>query len=947
MRFFEKFFGSDMNTNTLGEATVLCPFPHYLEDGSYYKETNASAHINTEKGLFHCKNPNCQSWKLGGPKGGLSEPGFMAVMQGLTYGEATRLLAEMSGNERSTSTWDAHHENLKKSEVMMGYVDMLGLDAEFVEEYNLGYRGNGIVFPAFVYGEYMGSCDYNPYPLEGNQKAVLDTGMGQVIWPFDIWREDDRDTFLCAGFKDAAIARKNGLNAITFSHGEGSFPKLYKRSFKGRKVFICYDNDQGGREGALRAATLLKEAGASPFVVDISIVCAEKGEDIHNFFIDYEKTSEDLLALAEATEPFSEELYEKERNRVYPLVTLEESVSGKVVGQVISSRIMVNVEFTDTKFRVPDVVEIEKFNDEPGALAKGDKRHFYLEERNIESILKLMDSGLKETDIDRNLKIMCGIPGGEKGVAVRKRSWTQVQKVIVTDDVESQMLDDQALETAYSPLEMTMYALGDDKRLKNGEKYRIFYKAVTHPLKAAEVVGIITNVEASDTSVNSFRVNEEVLESVKCFQVQEGETVKEKMEELYQRSKAFLGPEANRPVFFTTELFYHTPLDFMFDDKRKERGYLEPMIVGESRTHKSATSKGLLEMYELGTFISLKTASTPGLIGGSKGSSGSGYKTRLGIIPRNHRGAVILEEFSGADPSFIKSMTDIRSSNVVRITRVDSTVTAPAKVRMLTLSNVKTRANGTGLPLRDYPSGVKVLLELIGAAEDVARYDFFLLKGEGEEIGPTTPVESEAYPKESYMNRVRWIWSRKAENVKFDDRLRAYIMECTRELNQNYSCHIQFFGREAWKKLSRVAIAVAACVCSYDETGENLKVTEEHVTWAKNFLVACYDNEIFRLKRYVEEERSYTVCDTTDVQVLQGIFNQSPALVKQLDMGTEFTHNQLQTIAGLDKDKFGTVMSRLTEARLIKMDERISPSAKFRIAVRQIKDSRLKRVGER
>jgi hypothetical protein len=83
----------------------------------------------------------------------------------------------------------------------------------------------------------------------------------------------------------------------------------------------------------------------------------------------------------------------------------------------------------------------------------------------------------------------------------------------------------------------------------------------------------------------------------------------------------------------------------MFGEGRKERAYLEPMIVGESRTHKSATSKGLMKVYELGAFIALQNATVAGLIGGSQASSSGGYKTRLGVIPRNHKGAVVLEEF--------------------------------------------------------------------------------------------------------------------------------------------------------------------------------------------------------------------------------------------------------------------------------------------------------------
>jgi hypothetical protein len=57
LRIFENFFQEvDFNSaNESGEVAVACPFPHTTENGKRYYETNPSAHINVEKGLFHCK----------------------------------------------------------------------------------------------------------------------------------------------------------------------------------------------------------------------------------------------------------------------------------------------------------------------------------------------------------------------------------------------------------------------------------------------------------------------------------------------------------------------------------------------------------------------------------------------------------------------------------------------------------------------------------------------------------------------------------------------------------------------------------------------------------------------------------------------------------------------------------------------------------------------------
>ena len=944
MRFFENMFG-EIKPNDSGEAQVLCPFPHYDDEGNEYFESTPSAHINVNKDVFHCKVPNCKS-KTISEKGGLSEFQVLSLHLGISYGESVRMLKEMEGHLQSTNNWEKFENNLNPANEMIGKcLEAIGFDPsdsedmEFIRKLRLGYKGDGICFPVFLFNDYMGSFDYNPIPTEegGKSRKVLEKGMSPALWPYDIWQEDERqETYLVAGFKDAAIARRKGLNAVTSTHGEGKFPTLYKKSFEGRIVNICYDNDDAGREGAMQAAMILKEAGAKPRIVDISSVCTEKGQDIHDFFVLKERSAADLEELAYEAPFFSEDDYEEARAEVFPLVRLNDGVKSKHIGKVLSSRVSVVVDYAKA-FRIPDVVEFEKVLDDDGDMEKGDKVVWTLEDKDIHELLYLADSNLKEQDIEKNLRRITRL-SKEANVVRRDLSSVDVYKAIVMDDVEHEITDPDHFDKDYVPFELTLYSI--NQRLISGEKYRIFYKTVKHPYQASEVVGIVVKdgVETSDSFLNKFKVTEDIIESLKPFQVQEGETVSDKMEELFQRSKAFLGPEANRPVFFTTELYYHTPLDFMFGDGRKERAYLEPMIIGESRTHKSATAKGLLQLYELGTFVSMKTSTIPALIGGSDKKNGE-MKTKIGVIPRNHRGAVILEEFSGADPKFIKQMTDIRSSNMVKIERVAGTTQAPAKVRMLTLSNARAKNDGMTVPLSQYPNGMYVVRELVGATEDINRYDFIVLKGPGKYIDPNTPVKSEAYPKESYMNRIRWIWSRKASQVYLNAQVREYIERCSTELRTAFECHIQLLGKETWKKLSRVAIAVAACVASISEDGESLVVKEEHVKWAKNFLFRIYDDELFNLRSYVAHERELESCDAMDVQTLQGVYQRYPGLVDQLCMAQTFSVTHLANMVNGDMKEFAKVMKLLTEAKFVIHDatNSIRPSQKFRTAEKKIK----------
>jgi hypothetical protein len=450
------------------------------------------------------------------------------------------------------------------------------------------------------------------------------------------------------------------------------------------------------------------------------------------------------------------------------------------------------------------------------------------------------------------------------------------------------------------------------------------------------MIGVITKLEESDNSINSFHTNDKVLDSLKVFQVQKGQTVSSKMDELYERSKGIIGPFARKEVVWATELFYHTPLDFYFNN-RLERGYLDVMIIGPERSGKSEAAKHLMRTYELGLIASLKTTTVAGLMGGSDQTAG-GWKTKLGLLPRNHKGAIIMEEFSGGGQDLVSKLTEVRSSNRVRLNRVNGSIDVPAKVRMLSISNVAKDSNGNTLPIRNYPNGIKVILDLVGTAEDIARYDFFLILDEPnteDYISPLEEIESEPFDKSAYQNRVRWIWSRKPEQLQMDRLVLEYIVECAVELNKLYNSHIKLFGPEAWKKLTRIAIACAALVCS-TEDGENLIVTKEHVDWAKEFMVSLYDNKLFKLKEYVDGQRKLSECDADAIHALQGIYNTHFILLKHLEMSTDLNARELQMVSGLDAKEFNPLLNKLVRLGFVQFGTRIIPTQRFRQAMNRI-----------
>jgi hypothetical protein len=121
--------------------------------------------------------------------------------------------------------------------------------------------------------------------------------------PFDNDRLGD-NLLICEGVKDAMIATRKGLNAITFQGGamthvsfnDSEFLKLLR---KRSSIGICFDNDEPGRTGAMELKTLLSSKGIQNVnIVDLSDVCRLKGEDLADYFLKYKGDAKTLIQRA-------------------------------------------------------------------------------------------------------------------------------------------------------------------------------------------------------------------------------------------------------------------------------------------------------------------------------------------------------------------------------------------------------------------------------------------------------------------------------------------------------------------------------------------------------------------------------------------------------------------------------------------------------------------------
>ena len=928
MGFFEQFFNT---AHIAGELAVCCPFPHKTHDsGIEYLEQRPSAHVNLVERVYHCKACNK----------GYNEVTFIQNLYGGTQASAQRLKTFFD-LENTVDQWDgAVLYDSTRTELRT-----LGISDTIIDQLKLkSGKDNEICFPVLMHDSLI---DVRTYKPEGSPKMRGNRGsMNGMVIPYDLWQKQmaknpHATTLICAGEKDMAVARSHGFNAITLTGGEQALP-AFPGIFKGLKVTILYDNDETGKSGSQSLADALYDVCSSvKNCTSFHEVCKEPKEDITDFFVKYGKTRQDLIDYMTNTPKHTirqEELAPATHN--IHTVTLREAARPENVGKLMRSNIQV-VAISDATYVAPAHLQAEKYKsaeDNDERMAKGDIKEWYLSQQTVADLLHLVDNNFTERKLSQNYRDLLFISQKEKSVRFTIKQKATIFKGVVTDLFETSSKDTV-------PMEFTAYAV--NTQMESGKKYLATYKLVPHPYKGQQLTMMVIELVQANDSISTFSVTERAREQLKVFEI--GNSVAERVELISQKFKGVLQYDGNMTLIKVLDFAYHTVLDFDFGTQPNLRGYLDTLVVGESRVGKSSTAEAMRKTYNLGTFVSLSgnAATVAGLIGGSN-KVGTGYQTRAGLIPQNHRGLIIFEELGKSHSDILGELTDVRSSNEVRITRVSGALTLPAKVRMVSLTNTKCD-DGAIRSIASYPNGISVITSLVGTAEDIARYDVMcVLSDRGAKAIDVAWKPPVPFSQEAYQTRIQWIWSRSSEQVVFSEDTRRYILETANELNRIYGSHIKIFGTEAWKKLARLSVAIAGYCVSSDESFENIVVLPEHVDYAKQFFIELYDNPTFKLKEYVEHERKYSEIDADGIELLQDLFIKSPTMLLHLELASSTTKNTLQAVTGMTNEEYNGIMNQLVIGLFVTFGKyEIMPTERFRKGMAAISRSvRVKRVGE-
>jgi hypothetical protein len=430
------------------------------------------------------------------------------------------------------------------------------------------------------------------------------------------------------------------------------------------------------------------------------------------------------------------------------------------------------------------------------------------------------------------------------------------------------------------------------------------------------------------TSIDSYVPDKQTLRQLHRFRPRKGQRPLKKLADIARELETHVTHIYGRPEMHAAmDLTFHSALSFNFGGQNIARGWLELLVVGDTRTGKSEAAGALVSHYGSGELVSCESASFAGIVGGAQQIGGKEWIITWGAIPINDRRLVVLDEVGGMTPSEIASMSSVRSSGVAEITKIAQERTH-ARTRLIWLGNPR---DGT---MDHYTYGVQALRPLIGNAEDIARFDLAMSVKSGDVDQDLINQERGGgelrYPAELCHALLRWVWSRTPDQVKFARGAANAIYAAAKVMGKAYVEEPPLVqAANVRLKIARVAVAMAGRLFSSDESGECIVVTTDHVHDAVAFMNRLYEMRGFGYAE-LSRERLDDVREAANAQdEVRHFLRQNKGLAKFLRNMNTFRRQDLEEIMNMSREEANAVINTLWSNRMVrkdKQDVRVEPA---------------------
>lgn len=354
-------------------------------------------------------------------------------------------------------------------------------------------------------------------------------------------------------------------------------------------------------------------------------------------------------------------------------------------------------------------------------------------------------------------------------------------------------------------------------------------------------------------------------------------------------------------IHLALELTFHSALWFDWRGRRR-RGWLDCMVIGDTRTGKSAAASGYINHLGLGYHQTvMDNYSRAGLTLGLTGTR-DGLRMRPGLWPRQHGKAMVIDEVhhmvaSGSHKEHLFTfLQSARDQGRVEGVKIYGSQQLPAAVRTMCIANwwqsMRTSFN--------YP--IEHLRRIYGPPECLSRLDFavpVLFR-----LDDARPEEVEhVWTRELMRVLTLRAWAQEPEHIAIDEKAEAYADQVIAEWADLYHEDLPLYTRKE-KAVSLLRMAIAVANLSFSAPvgmPMTCHVRKVHVEWAAEWM-----RQQFHLLGY----------DAWSERRLQSVRVHSPWELEALLAASQNIEHPQQAIALLNQ-LFGNVTPQLIDSLYI------------------------------
>jgi 5S rRNA maturation endonuclease (ribonuclease M5) len=723
-----------------------------------------------------------------------------------------------------------------------------GFTKETIERFQLGWDGERFTIPVRnVDGDLVNVRRYNPEAKNPKDKMrSWGVGLGSAELFYPSFLVDHDEVIITEGETDCIIGQQYGLPTVAHTGGALTFRQEWAQSFEDKTVFICYDLDKAGQQGSMKVANMLRRYARAVYILRLEDL-QEKGADLTDYFVSSGRTADDFR---EFMERFRDAPYSVKKKDVVNVeakeVTLETSMSAELAGRPVTMTVSVAGK-VQPAYVLPRRITLtcdgqagNKCQACP-MMSKGLQDQISIAEDDTK-LLEMVDASSDKVALI--IKKEAGIPATCGRVETDVYESWNVEELVVVPSVDARGEEQQ------SPISRSIYNVGQFATQVNTSA-KLVGLNVSNP-KNGRAAFQAWKCEPVLTNLDQFEVNEDVITRLSMFRPQEGQKPIEKMREIARDLAANVTRIYGRPeLHIAYDAVWHSVMDFHFKGVRLGKGWLELLVMGDTRTGKSEVAQRLCDHYQAGVLKSCEGATFAGLVGGAQ-QMGTSWMVTWGTIPLNDRRLVVLDEVSGIkDKGIIDQMSAVRSSGRAQITKIVGQETS-ARTRLIWISNPP-----EGNSIKEMPGGaIDAIGDLIKNPEDISRFDL-AMSAASDDVGSDVINATDhadvdhVYDSELSRELVNWVWSRKAHEIHWADGVENYVLECAESFGPTYVPEPPLIQAENVRvKLARIAVAVAARLFSATEDGVNVLVEREHVDAAMELLDMLYGMRSFGYKHH-------------------------------------------------------------------------------------------------